>query len=241
MAPVEPYSTIILDEDSFISVHSQDEAEREDCVPILPNSRRVQFKPKVEVLDILNIEDYTQEEIQAIWSTAEELSMIQEERLQILQAVHEGTFVEDDKHTTRGLETRKERETREENTYTAIDCVLEEQDLQYAECVDNPEYIALLYQYCCLCSHTSNISMQQALKDRAECLAACNSSLQVEETNNDSLRASSKTASPWKDQSPRSSPKISGDKSSLILVVGAGCQAAVAACFEVNSFLNTAA
>lgn len=240
MTPGGTYSTII-DEDSLIFVHSQDEAdEREDCVPILPNSRQIQFKPKIEVHEILHVESYTQEERDAIWSTTEELSMIQEERLQILQAVQDGRFVEDDRHTTRGLETINETEAREENTYAAIYCVLEEQTLQNEECVDDPETIALLYRYCCLRSHTSKIAHRRALKDHAECLAAYSSLRVVEEgnsfsTNSGSLKTSLKVASPWKDQSPIS-PKRSREKSST---VGTGCQP-VAACFKVNPFLNTA-
>jgi hypothetical protein len=103
------------------------------------------------------------------------------------------------------------------------------------------QYYQIADRYCCLCSHASKTAHRRALKDYAECLAAYDDSLQIEKeisfsTDSDSLKTSSKAASPWEDQNPISSPMRSRDKSS---VIGTGCRpVAASCCFEVNQFLE---
>jgi hypothetical protein len=157
---------------SLESIESQYKAPREDkagplCLPV---RRYVNFAPIVEVQETLHVADYSEEECRAVWYTMDELRIMQAGRMETVQAIAEHTFVEDSEHTARGIETPEERRRREQNTVLAIDCVLGEQDMQTEEDIDDPEYIALLYQYCCLCNQSARNAHRKALIDHAQFL-----------------------------------------------------------------------
>ena len=172
--PPELQTTSIEDDEvasleSFQSVDFENDKMHVETRPISPPvSRNIHFSPTVEVRVTLHVNDYTDSERHATWYTCVDLKEIQDERLETIQAIINQNFVEDDDHSARGLETPEEKQQREENTLLAIDCVLEEQDLQNQEGIDDPDYIALLYQYCCLCSHCTKIAHERALSDYAQ-------------------------------------------------------------------------
>ena len=146
-----------------------DESDHEDTM--LPVAKKfVHFAPMVDVRETLHVLDYEADEYLASWYDAEEQMQMQAERMRIIEEILEQTFVESDEETARGVETPDERHQREEQTMAAVDTVLDEQDLQFQEDIDDPVYISLLYQYCCLCGRSARKAHLRALRDHAECV-----------------------------------------------------------------------
>jgi hypothetical protein len=116
------------------------EAEQEECC--------VRFSENIHVRKTLASKDYTTEEIQACWYTAEENQRIHAHCFKEIRKMDEGSKLKDKKYCSRGLEghTAGGEALKEENRLLAIDAVLDEQMIQWEEDICDEDAIADIYK-----------------------------------------------------------------------------------------------
>ena len=108
---------------------------------------RVRFSEKVHGRNTLSYRDYTTEEIQACWYTAEESQRIQRHCSKEIHKMEEGSVFKDKKYCSRGLErhTTIGAATKVANRRFVINAVLDEQMIQWEEGIFDEDAIAEIY------------------------------------------------------------------------------------------------
>ena len=112
-----------------------------------PLTKSFRFGEENEVFHITHLDDMTDEEIASIWYNAEEYSEIKSGYQMTIFMMESGEDVDDDKHTSRGLEYRTQEGAwaRYENKRDAYNAVLDEQDRQWKVDQDDFEKIRSIY------------------------------------------------------------------------------------------------
>ena len=108
---------------------------------------RVRFSEKIVVRKIISRKNYTAEEIQACWFTAEELQRIHRHCGKEIRRLNEGMKLKDKKYCSRGLEgyTIVGAATKKKIRLLAINAVLDEQMIQWDAGVFDEDSIAEIY------------------------------------------------------------------------------------------------
>jgi hypothetical protein len=108
---------------------------------------RVRFSQKIHICKTLSREDYTTEEIQACWFTAEENQRIHRHCSKEIRKMDEGTKLKDKKYCSRGLEghTTVGAATKKRNRSFAINAILDEQMIQWEEGIFDEDAISEIY------------------------------------------------------------------------------------------------
>jgi hypothetical protein len=120
----------------------------------------VRFSENIHVCKTLASKDYTSEEIQACWYTAEETRSIHASCSKEIRKMDEGTKLKGKKYCPRGLEghTADGAALKQENRWLAIDAVLDEQMTQWEEGISDEDVIAeIYYRASSSCQVTANI------------------------------------------------------------------------------------
>jgi plasmid maintenance system antidote protein VapI len=109
----------------------------------------VSFDANVAQTETIGLEDFTPEEIEAVWYTGEEMENITQGCFKILDKIENGDSINEKRHCFRGLETHTllGALSKTRNRATSIMSVLEEQRRQVegAEALDD-DMISKLYQ-----------------------------------------------------------------------------------------------
>jgi hypothetical protein len=105
---------------------------------------RISFSETIYVRNTLSREDYTAEQIQACWYTAEESQRIHRHCSKEIRKMDEGSELKDKKCSSRGLEghTTDGAAIKMENRWLAINAVLDEQTFQWEEGIFDEDAIA---------------------------------------------------------------------------------------------------
>jgi hypothetical protein len=119
-----------------------------NCSTMIPQKagrrqRRIEFVPYVNVVDIPNRSDFSEEEVQAVWYNCGEMQHFKKRvRTAIgrLSANGEGSSCHGE-----GLETKDESMERRTRVHEARFAIFFEQEYQWEDNVEDPEYIADLY------------------------------------------------------------------------------------------------
>ena len=108
---------------------------------------RVRFSGRIHVRNTLSCKDYTTEEIQACWYTAEENQRIHRRCSKEIRKMDEGSELKDKKYSSRGLEghTTVGAAAKKGERRLAINAVLDEQMIQWEEGIFNEDAIAEIY------------------------------------------------------------------------------------------------
>ena len=109
--------------------------------------RAVSFSPNVMVQFTTHKKDFRQREIRACWYTKSEYKDIREEIKITLDQIERNVDIDDYNHCKCRLEchTQKGAHERMQTKLKAWTAVFEEQDLQYAEGIVDPEILAIVY------------------------------------------------------------------------------------------------
>jgi len=110
--------------------------------------KSVAFAEQNEVFEITHLDDMPAEDITAIWYDAEEYAEIKQSYQLTIFLMESDKLVEDDEHTSRGLEYRTQEGAwaRYENKRDAYNAVLDEQDRQWKKDLDDWEAISKVYR-----------------------------------------------------------------------------------------------
>lgn len=136
-----------------------------------PLTKSVHFaEDKNEVFPVIHLNDIPEKEVEAIWYTAEEYSEIKASYQITIFMMEAGDNVENDGHTSRGLEYRTQEGAwaRYENKRDAYNAVLDEQDRQWK--VDKDDFEQIRNIYCEHSTKCSNAAVMRALKDMQEAI-----------------------------------------------------------------------
>jgi hypothetical protein len=110
----------------------------------------VSFDANVALTETIALDDFTLNEIEAVWYTAEEMENIAQGCVKILDKIENGKHLNEKKYCARGLETHTVvgSLSKTRNRATSVMSVLEEQRRQVegAEALDD-EFIAELYNH----------------------------------------------------------------------------------------------
>ena len=111
-----------------------------------PSKRKqsVSFAKVDQIFPTITLDEYTDNEINATWYTAEEEDAIRGKCFKILNTIGSSTTK---KYCTRGLErmTPKAQHDKDELRASALVAILEEQLLQRSKGITNPKKIASIY------------------------------------------------------------------------------------------------
>jgi len=113
------------------------------------NNRRVSFGRSVAIRAALHRNDFTVDEFQAVWYSAEETSRINSDAKNLVRKLNKGMPLDlQELLSVRGLECRTRRENlkRTEHRKLARNLVQEEQERQWQSGLRDPEYLALAYR-----------------------------------------------------------------------------------------------
>ena len=115
--------------------------------PIVPLLKSVRFAEQIEILFVERIDDYTEEELDAVWYNVNDFNAIKHEIQKIVKLMEVGVTVPPNKESTRGLEhrTRKGALLKFHNKRTAYCAVLDEQDDQWKNGIFDSNAIAKVY------------------------------------------------------------------------------------------------
>ena len=111
--------------------------------------KTLKFAPKVKVHPIDHVKDFDQSTIDSVWYSSSELGEIKQECISTIQMMINGELIdEDDGISLRGLEKYLPENA---GKYTADKkkarlAVLEEQEMQWEEGSNDPEWISMIYQ-----------------------------------------------------------------------------------------------
>jgi hypothetical protein len=108
---------------------------------------RLRFSEDIHVRNTLSCRDYTPEEIQACWYTAEENRRIYRHCRKEIRKMDQGSELKDKKYCSRGLErcTTVGAAAKKENRLLVINAVLDEQMNQWEEAIFDENAIAEIY------------------------------------------------------------------------------------------------
>jgi hypothetical protein len=109
---------------------------------------RVRFSHKIQVVHkTLSRKDYTIDEIEACWYTAEDLQKIHKHCRKEIRKLNEGSKLKDMKYCSQGLEghTTVGSAAKMRNRWLAVNAVLDEQMIQWEEGVFDEDAIAAIY------------------------------------------------------------------------------------------------
>jgi hypothetical protein len=115
---------------------------------VVPKAQRVvSFSPNVMVQFTTHTNDFRRREIRACWYTKSEYKDIRKEIRMTLDLMEQNVDIDDYNHCKRGLEylTKKGAHERMQTKLEAWAAVFEEQDLQDAEGIVDPEILAIVY------------------------------------------------------------------------------------------------
>jgi hypothetical protein len=110
-------------------------------------SKLFRFAPEDEIQLIRHIDDFSDEEIAAIWFDQQYYANIKTEYKNVVFAMERGRHVEGDEQTSRGLEHRTEEGSwaRFQTKRDSYNAVLDEQDRQWKEDSDDHDKISQIY------------------------------------------------------------------------------------------------
>ena len=131
-------------------------------------TKSVCFSNQVETVLVERIEDYTADEIAAVWYNKNDFEEMKIEIKVTVRFMETGTKLPSDKTSIRGLEhkTRAGAWRKFQNKRIAYCAVLDEQDNQWANNIDDPDAIAQVYaEHSALC-HV--IAQKNGRKDAIE-------------------------------------------------------------------------
>ena len=134
----QPLGNVETSSDSSIKSESTTSTEQEF---------RVRFSGKVHGRNTLSYRDYSTEEIQACWYTAEENQRIQRHCSKEIHKMEEGSNLKDKKYCSRGLErhTAVGAAIKARNRRLVINAVLDEQMIQWEKGIFDEDTIAEIY------------------------------------------------------------------------------------------------
>lgn len=116
--------------------------------PIDPLTKSLRFSDKpLKVFPIPHLDDYSDEEIAAVWFEASEYANMKNEYKDTVFLMECGQVLDEIEHTKRGLEYRTQEGAwaRYENKRDAYNAVLDEQDIQWKEDYDDDEALRRVY------------------------------------------------------------------------------------------------
>jgi hypothetical protein len=137
---------------------------------------RVRFSARIHVRNTLSCKDYTPEEIQSCWYTAEEEQRIHRHCSKEIRKMEEGSELKDKKYSSRGLErhTTVGAATKKENVWLAISAVLDEQMVQWENDIFDENAIAAIYYITnSVCQLRANIVGLRDQRDMQAYVASC--------------------------------------------------------------------
>ena len=114
------------------------------------NSRRnkVGFVPHVMVYDVPSAQSFSDDQLQSIWYSREDISRIKQECTETVKLMIGQHALDPDTQCSRGLEFRTPEglKRRQRNKHSSIDAVLDEQDRQWDNDEEDAEYLADVYR-----------------------------------------------------------------------------------------------
>jgi hypothetical protein len=112
-----------------------------------PLTKTVRFAESVDICPVQHLDDYTDEELSAIWYNSDEYVEIKSSYQQTIMMMECSKSFPEAEHTSRGLEyrTQKGAWARHENKKAAYGAVLDEQDIQWSKNKDDHDAIARVY------------------------------------------------------------------------------------------------
>lgn len=159
--PVDHSSSCLANTGSWISTTSSNEVSSEPRgVTRSSATRKVRFSSSVEVYEVPNLNDFSKEEIDAVWLTVEECEQIRENCIQLLKRFKRyRTLSQDEKDCLRGLEGKRPMisKIRKRAKHTAKMVVFEFQKKQHYD-VDK---IASIYHEACQVARVQAIHSAQ--------------------------------------------------------------------------------
>jgi hypothetical protein len=117
-------------------------------------ARSVCFSSQVEIFFVERIDDYTKEEIAAVWYDKNDFEQMKNEIKAMVHFMETGTQLPSDKTSIRGLEhrTRAGAWSKFQNKRNAYCAVLDEQDNQWKHSINDADAIAQVYmEHSALC------------------------------------------------------------------------------------------
>lgn len=134
------------DESSEYSTVSAIKVKDTTQVSIAPLTKSVRFSENNQVFPVKHLDEFTEEDIQAVWYDVKEYTEIKNNYKLTLYMMDCNKSLPQD-HTSRGLEYRTQEGAwaRYENKRDAYNAVLDEQDLQWKEDKDDHDMLAYVY------------------------------------------------------------------------------------------------
>ncbi|KAL3931684.1 MAG: hypothetical protein SGBAC_011197 [Bacillariaceae sp.] len=138
---------ISLDVQSHEEDHTFPTSSEASPVSTSPSERSIQFKDAEQVHLILCLDDYTEDEYSACWYSTKEYTKIEKSMAKQCNKMARGIVLKDEKFCSRGLEKYQVCNfiARKENSRTAMQSVLYEQERQDESQVYDDESIAQVY------------------------------------------------------------------------------------------------
>ena len=114
---------------------------------IVVSKKSVQFYKIIDIRSTIHINDMTDEEIARAWYSHGEMKSIKRTMTSEVNSMTLGEPIMGADHTTRGLEfrTREGRERKKTNRFVSINAVLDEQDIQFMRCYNDPNGLRKVY------------------------------------------------------------------------------------------------
>lgn len=114
---------------------------------IVISKKSVQFYKIIDIRSTTHINDMTDEEIARAWYSHGEMKSIKRTMTSEVNFMTLGEPIMGTDHTTRGLEfrTREGRERRKTNRFVSMNAVLDEQDIQFMRCYNDPDDLRKVY------------------------------------------------------------------------------------------------
>jgi hypothetical protein len=127
--------------------------------------KTVRFSESNEICPVQHLDEYTDQELAAIWYDSDDYSEIKNSYQHTIMMMECSKTFPEGEYTSRGLEyrTRKGAWARHENKRAACGAVLDEQDVQWSKNKDDHDEIARVYREHTV--KTANAAYAAALKD----------------------------------------------------------------------------
>ena len=127
--------------------------------------KTVSFAPQAAVYRTTHVNDYSNEEYDAVWYSPKEIDLVKAECALTVTMMQTCTSLHTEMYCSRGLEYRTPigQEMRRMNKLNGLVAVLNEQDRQYDENEYDPDAIACIYKQ--VTQHCQDDAHQLALRD----------------------------------------------------------------------------
>jgi len=132
------------DNDAYVSTFDAKDVNQ----PIAPLTKSLWFSEEPHTVFLIpHLNEYTDEEIAAVWFDPHEYAMMKNEYKDTVFLMECGQVLDEVEHTGRGLEYRTQDGAwaRYENKRDAYNAVLDEQDIQWKEDYDDDEALRRVY------------------------------------------------------------------------------------------------